>query len=121
MPEMSLAFAAGDFGPAHVMTEIFVFVDDFLLDWRREARPATAGIEFTGGGKQWFAATDAAIGAVFVAIPVFPGKGTLGTLFTCDMKLKFGELGTPFGQRFVDDRRGFFFSHGAHYNRNDVP
>src|SRR5271156_1841755 len=78
--EMGAAVLAGHFSANHAVTAIVVFRYIFFLERGREAGPAAAGIEFLLRRKQRFAATDAAVDAVFVAIPVFAAEGVFGTL-----------------------------------------
>lgn len=116
---MGVTATASDFGTQHVVGPVFMFGNAGGVERGGETGPAATGVELVGGGKQRLAATDAAVGALVVAIPVFASEGAFGTFFARNLKLKLGQLCLPFSNRFVN-RRGGWAAHGAHYNRDDA-
>jgi hypothetical protein len=67
-----------------------------------KARPPSAGIKFSDGGKQGRVATCAMIDSPVMAIPEFATEGLLCSFFSADLKLLFGEGFPPFVFGFCD-------------------
>lgn len=87
---MRIAPLASYFCSNHAMTGILFLVNSFFLQGLGKAGPATAGIIFIPGAKQWFTGYDIHIKARLVIIPVLIAKGWLGCIVLSNLVLQRG-------------------------------
>ena len=89
-------------GAVHLRTQheeeaaVLFGLDVLLIYGSVEARPARAGVVLRLGAKERRAASDAAVDAFLLVIPVLAGKGPLGAMLPGDPVLLGGELLSPF-------------------------
>ena len=81
MSEMSIAAAAGYFGPFHTIAIVGRKVDAFFADGFEEAGPAATAVEFAIAAELFVSTGGAGISTPFFMIPVFPGIGPFGSFF----------------------------------------
>ena len=72
--EMRMAVGAADFGAAHAVAVVGNHPDT-AGNGGVKARPSAAAVEFLFGSKQRVAAAGADVGAFFVKLVIFAGKG----------------------------------------------
>ena len=108
MTQVRATFFAVDFDAAHTVADIFGGFDGVLSDGFEETGPARTRLEFSTGIKQGFAATDASVLTIIVAVPVFTAEGALGAVLSRHAILFFAELLLPLCVGFSD-----FISHGV--------
>ena len=93
--EMGTALLAMHFDAAHAEAAILRDLDICSRHRLGEARPACSGIELRVGREQRCAASDAAIHAFLMIVPIRAGEGALGSLLASDMVLLWSELPLP--------------------------
>src|SRR4026208_2345630 len=96
MAEMSVAFAAHRFGAPHAVAVVVLGLDVLLHRRRPETRPAGARIELGFPAEQFIAATDAAINALLVIVPILARKRPLRAFLARDIELFVVQLLFPF-------------------------
>ena len=94
--EVSVAFSARDRGADDSECCVTGFADVLGSDGRPETGPPCAGLELGGGIEERIVATDAAIDAFVVQVPVFPGKRDFGIGIAGNVEDSGGELLAPF-------------------------
>ena len=102
MAEVGAAFVAGDFGSAHAKAAVNVLVDQFFIVRRMKAWPAAAGVELRFRAEKRGGATQAAVGAGIVGVPVHAGECRLGAFLAGDAVFGRGQFSAPFGVGFFD-------------------
>ena len=68
------------FGTGHTETGVSLGGDIRVRDWRKEAGPASAGLELCVRAEKWQATSSTVIDAMFMIIPVLPGEGAFSAL-----------------------------------------
>jgi len=93
--EVGVAFCAGDGSADHTEARVAQLGDIFCRNGLPETGPSGAGIEFGSGIEQRVIATDAAVEAFVMQIPVLAGEGHFGVSVPRDVVSVGGELCTP--------------------------
>ncbi len=99
---MAIALATQHFCPPHKEKSVLFGRDTFGVEGLVIARPSSAGIKFSGGGKQRRVATSAVIVPIVMAVPIFSGEGSFGFFFSTDLKLLFVQSFPPLAFSFCD-------------------
>src|SRR4051794_1922762 len=99
---MAIAFRAQDLGADHAVADVALLVDMAFRCWRRETRPAAAGIEFCVGFEQRLAAAGAGIGALALLMLVFARERPLGRLLAQHGILHRRQFLAPLGFALLD-------------------
>ena len=100
--QVRVAAAANDFGAGREPSAVSDLAHVVGRDRLEEARPAGAGFELRVGIKQLLAATDAAVHARFVVVPIGAGEGSLGPFFSSDFELLRSQSLLPLGVVFCN-------------------
>ena len=115
MSQMRAAAVTRDFSTDHAMAGIAMLIDNLTGEWTGEAGPATAGVVFVIGVKQFGLAAAAMVDAAVMAIPVLAGEGGFGAFLAGDAVFVWGEFTLPFEFGFLDDGHG-----GSRVNVRDM-
>ena len=91
MAEVGIAPAADHFGSLHAKAIVLEKGDVVFIHRFPKTRPASTGIEFSLGIKQWLAATDALKDALGLRVPVSPRESAFRTLSPRNPKLFRGQ------------------------------
>src|ERR1700676_435124 len=95
MAEVCIALSTKGFHSTHAMAGIGFGAHGFCIHRRGKTRPASSRFKLGSAVKQFGAATRAAIGTVFMVVPILSREGRLGTLLTRYMVLLRSQLFAP--------------------------
>ena len=95
MAEVCIALSTKGFYATHAMAGVGFGAHGFGIHRRGKTRPTGAGFKLGRAVKQFRAATRAAIGTVFMVVPILPREGRLGTLLASYMVLLRSQLFAP--------------------------
>ena len=102
MTQVGVAHSAGDFGTDHAVRSIGFLDNQFRIDWRKIAGPATPCVKFGVGSEKGGAATNASIDSRVGFVPISTREGAFRAFFARNIVFFGRELCPPFGFRLVN-------------------
>ena len=109
MPEMGIAFGAGNRRANHPQSRVTDLGYVFFGYGSPEAGPSGAGVKFGSGVEERVVAADAAVDAFVVKVPVFPGIGDFSVGVAGNVEDAGAELLAPLVGRLDDLRDSDLF------------
>ena len=112
MTQVTVADIAQDFSAQHAVGTVGFFANVIAVDGHKIARPAATRIKPGVRGEERGATAYTAVNAMFVVIPIAPGKRPFSAFLASDVIFFGRELGFPFCISFND----FFHVGGSSAN-----
>ena len=100
MTKMCVATTASHFGSSHSRWQIDYCSDFCICRWFEKTWPASSGIKFGAGLKEFVVTTDASVSTILIAVVVLATKWRLGASLATYVILLISKISTPFCIRF---------------------